>query len=219
MMSSFPKFSNREDFYQLIAINDDDTGDPLNLASIVSLANPNGFTGTNWTITDGTIVTTSASSITIPGYPIGNELTALTFTDVPGHGFLVGDQVSIVDNAGNASVFGYVTSYVSATGVLVVQVGVTFQFEIRREHQHLPRSDWSASFDWGHGGEGPLITASLGNMLTIADLGILVINIPEATMRQLHHRSYIAALTVSDTSSTRQVFISRLPIQYGGVTN
>jgi hypothetical protein len=217
---SFMEFSNREDFFQLLAVNDDDTGDPINLTGIQMLANPNGFTGSNWTVTDGTIVTSSVTPFTVPGYPINDQLTAVALAVGLGLSILPGDAVTIADAGGAATMIGYVTSYTPANGALVAQCGLMFQFEIRAEHpRHQLNTDYSSWYDFGFGpGNAPLISAALGTGLTIVDVGMLQINIPEITLRQLHHRSYMAGLTATDGISTRQLLIARLPIQYGGVT-
>ena len=52
----------------------------------------------------------------------------------------------------------------------------------------------------------------------ITGLGYLQIFIPEWQMRKLWHRTYRAALTMTDSYSTRQPMLALLPLQYGGVT-
>jgi hypothetical protein len=223
---SFPETSNREDLYRTVSIFDDDTGDPINLAGIVSLNNPNGFTGSNWNVLAGISATTSVTTLTVPGYPVLGQLSSLAI--IVGLGLIInpGDPVTITDALNQASVAGYVISYTPSTGLLVCQIGLTFQFEIRREHQRPNSADYGPFFDFGGGsvpgGSAPLITAALGTGLSIIDLGFLLINIPEITVRQLGSfsaRSYIAALTATDSVNTRQIMIARLPILYGGVTN
>ena len=56
---------------------------------------PQPFTSAAWTVTDGGILTPSATSITIPVYPIGNQLSALALTVGIGLGILPGDPVTI----------------------------------------------------------------------------------------------------------------------------
>lgn len=220
--TAFQPVSNREDLYQTVAIFDDDLNVGVNLTGIVALQNPNGFTGNNWTVSDGAIITASVTQFTVPGLPYTGQLSALAI--IIGHnlGILAGDPILIADVAGNATIAGYVTSYVPSTGALVVQIGVTFQFEIRSRMRHHIDGDYSPWWDWGGGSPGgvaPLISAALGTGLSVVDIGVLLIQIPETRMRQLRHRSYLAALTVTDSVSTRQVFIADLPILYGGVTN
>src|ERR1700730_16646254 len=121
-----PQVTNREDFLQTIALFDDDTGQPIKLDGCTTL-NAAPFTGAAWTVTDGNIVTASATSFTIPVFPIGNQLSALAITVAPGLAIKQGDPVTIKDTAtGLNSVTGYVTSYNATTGALIAQIGVTF---------------------------------------------------------------------------------------------
>jgi hypothetical protein len=123
--------------------------------------------------------------------------------------------------AGNNSMTGYVTSYASATGKLVVQIGSTFQFEIRPLKQTSDFNyGYTGSWDWigGVNDYGPLITGALGSGLSIVDVGVLQIRVPEKTFRKLNHRTYGAFLSMTDSYDTRQVFIARLPMQYGGLS-
>jgi hypothetical protein len=215
---SLPAFSNREDFQLPVSIFDDDTGAAFNIASI-TLANPSGFTGNVWTVTAGTIVTASNTQITIPGYPIGNQLSALALTVGVGLAILPGSPITIADASGLNTMTGYVTSYASATGALVCQIGSTFQFEIRRGRP--ANSDgYTTWFDFGvQPDRGPLLSASLGGGILITDLGYLQILIAEAQFRQLcEPGTYMASLTMFDGVNTRQVFLASLPVLYGGVT-
>lgn len=220
----FPQSSNREDLCRTVSIFDDDTGQPLNLTGITVLSTPNGFTGTNWVISDGAIVTTSSTSITVPGFPVTNQLLALSLTTNDLNlGIMGGDPIAIYDAGGGASMVGYVQSYTPTNGALVVQVGYNFQLEIRRidQHQHNFGWDYSMWFDWGSGsslGDVPLIKANLGTGLSIIDIGYLQINIPAMIMQQLHNRTYMIGLAMTDSINTRQVFLGRLPILYGGLT-
>jgi hypothetical protein len=223
---AFPEQSNREDIYRTIGIFDDDTGDPINLGGIISTRFPNGLTGSNWTVTTGSVAVPCSTVFTVPGYPLTGQLSALTLAIAPGLVIVPGAPVVVADIFGNATVAGLVLSYNAVTGTLVCQIGMTFQFEIRREHQRPGVSDYLPFFNFGGGavpgGAAPLITAALGTGLSITDLGFLLINIPETQVRRLASfdaRSYIASLTITDSVNTRQVMIARLPILYGGVTN
>ena len=115
---------------------------------------------------------------------------------------------------------GYVTSYNVATGDLVVQIGSSFQCEIR----HLKKSHdfdfaYSSAWDWfGAYDYAVVLTASLGNGLLMIDTGRLQIRIPEWQFRKLNHRTYGMGLTMTDSVDTRQVFVARLPLQCGGVS-
>jgi hypothetical protein len=217
----FPQISNREDLLLAVSLFDDDTGQPVKMDGTTT-ALPQAFTSSAWTVTDGAISTASATSITIPTYPIGNQLSALALTVGEGLAILAGDPIAIADTAtGLNSMTGYVTSYVPATGALVVQIGCTFVFEIRREG---PRSrGWNdgyiSSYDAGTSNEsGPILRASLGNGITYVDIGIIQIMIPASSMQRLRGATYSVALTVTDSVNTRQMFFGNLPVQWGGVS-
>lgn len=63
----------------------------------------------------------------------------------------------------------------------------------------------------------PIITLALGAGLTVLDLGLLEIAITATQMRSLCADTYGIALTASSDDDTRQVFLGRLPVLYGGV--
>lgn len=225
------QFSNREDFLETVGLYDDETGAPIKLdGTTLGPTNPNGFTGSQWTVRDGVILTTSATPITIPAYPIGNQLSALALTVGTGLAIKAGDPITISDTpTGLNSMTGYVTSYVSSTGALVCQIGVTFQFEIRKIGRPMGIGDgYGPWWDFGIPPDGPLISASLGNGILITDLGSIQILIPESSFRALGNPSstqpgrgsgtYQTGLTMTDSINTRQVFIGRLPVLYGAVT-
>jgi len=226
-----PQFSNREDFVYTASIFDVDTGDPINLGGIIKQL-PGDFTASAWMVRDGAIVTTSATTITINDYPITGQLSTLALTVGAGLGILAGDPITITDTAtAQNQMFGYVISYAAATGALVVQIGVQFTFEIRPldPGNEGPRAssnwDYGTDFGYGFGAQGgtwdtpPVIAAALGSGIAIIDLGYYQINIPESSMRQLKAKTYQASLVISDSVNTRQVFIARLPMLPGGVTN
>ena len=62
-----------------------------------------------------------------------------------------------------------------------------------------------------------MISAQLGNGLTMIGLGVLQVRIPAAMIQKLHHKTYGAALAMFDGSDTRQIFIGKLPVLHGGV--
>ena len=201
----------------MVSVFDDDTGDAVNLSG-TALATPANFTGANWTVTDGAIVTPSTTQLVIPTYPIGNQLLAVTLTVGTGLAITAADPVMIADPTGTNTMAGYVTSYNAATGALVCQIGCAFEFEIRAVDRHHHGSGYSAYYDVGTAyNEGAIISAQLGNGISIVDQGFLQINIPASLMQKLHHRSYLASLTVTDSVNTRQLFIGNLPMQFGGV--
>ena len=218
----FPQSSNREDLNRVISIADDDTGDYLNLSGVTVLQNPNGYLNNNWVITDGQILTSSSTPFFVPGYPIGSQLlsVALTTHDL-NLGILAGDLITIADFDGDATMVGYVTSYTPTTGALVVQVSLKFQLEIRSLDQRHRRDDYSPWYDWGGGPSPdsgqPIILASLGQGLTIVDVGYLQINIPASIIQRLQLRTYMIALAMTNSVDTRQIFIGELPMLYGGI--
>jgi hypothetical protein len=213
-----PQFSNREDFYLPISVYDDDLNQAVNLS---------GCTGSGtfslWNIVDGAIVTTSTTTITIPATPINNQLSSLSLTVGVGLGIKTGDPITITDGiTGTNSMTGYVLSYASTTGALVVQIGMTFEFEIRKQPHSGPLSygyGYSSYPALGTYDEAtPEITASLANYISITDIGYLLINIPESVMKTLRPGTRRACLTMTDSVNTRQLFIAQLPILSGGVT-
>ncbi len=115
---------------------------------------------------------------------------------------------------------GYVTSYAPATGALVCQIGCTFQFEIRALQRGGGWGDgYSSTWEGGSfNDDRPIIKLSLGNGLMMVDTGCLTIRVPESQFRALRNRTYGASLTMTDSYDTRQWFIGRLPVFYGGVS-
>ena len=216
-----PAFSNREDLLLTCSLFDDDTGDPIELSGR-TLAMPGNFTGGNWTVTDGGIVTNSTSTLTIPDFPIGGTLAAVALTVGVGLAINDGDPIVIADQTGLNTMTGYVTSYVPSTGALVCQIGITFEFEIRKTG---PYRNWGGGpggytpfYDIGtYCNDGPLITAQLGNGISIIDTGFLQILIPAALFQKLRLGTFLASMTMTDSVNTRQVFVGELPVQFGGV--
>src|SRR5258705_11857899 len=88
--------SNRGDFLESFGLFDDDTGQPIKLDGCTT-ANGQAFTASAWTVTDGLIVTTSANTITIPAFPIGNQVSALALTVGINLNILPGDPVTTAD--------------------------------------------------------------------------------------------------------------------------
>lgn len=214
-----PQFSNREDLVLPVSVFDDDLNQAINLAGITGSG-----TFSSWTVTDGSINTTSSTTLTIPTYPIGGQLASVSLTVGTGLGILAGDPIKISDASGNNTMSGYVLSYSSNTGALVCQIGVTFQFEIRRLSPHgSPLSfglGYSAFPPFGVFEDStPEVVASLGNGIYITDLGYLQIDIPESKMKTLRPGTRRASMTMTDSVNTRQLFIAQLPLLSGGVTN
>lgn len=96
----------------------------------------------------------------------------------------------------------------------------TIQVEVRcagqgAGHFATPTVPW---YDDGPGAT-PILSASLGNGVTVLDIGIFQIAFTETQMRTLRAGTYVIGCTVSDGTVTRQLFIGRLPVLDGGVTN
>lgn len=229
-----PTFSNREDLLLTLSLSDDDSASPGQSPTTINVdgtarAAPGPFTSAAWTVRDGAITTSSVTSITIPDYPIGNQLAALTLTVAPGLGIVAGDPVVISDTAtGLNTMSGYVTSYGSNSGVLVCQIGFTFQFEIRRGPPLNAMGGYVPWYDWGGiADEAPVLSASLGNGVTHVDVGVLQILIPEVTFKTISDilsrqdygpGTFRACMTMTDSINTRQLFIATLPVLSGGVS-
>jgi hypothetical protein len=212
-----PAQSNREDLLQTVSLFDDDTGEAIDLSGR-TLAAAGDFTGANWTVTDGAIVTASVTQLTIKDYPIQNEMQAVALTVGQNLGILAGDPIRIADLSGLNTMTGYVTSYAPATGALVCQIGCAFDFEIRGHHHHQD-GGYGSSFAIGSScDDNPIIKAQLGSGISVVDLGKVQIRIPASTIAKLRHKTYGAALVMSDGIDTRQVYVAKLPILTGGVS-
>jgi hypothetical protein len=228
-----PQQSNREDFILTVAICDDDSAGPGQSPTTINIdgtsrAAPGPFTSAAWTVVDGQITTTSATSITIPDYPIGSQLSALALTVGVGLNIQPGDFVVISDTGtGLNTMTGYVQSYGANSGALVVQIGFTFQFEIRRGPPHN-NSDYLSFYDWGGiGDDSPILSVSLGAGITHIGVGVIQIFITEATFKTISNGmrrqpgvgTFNVGLTMTDTQNTRQLFIGTLPVFFGNVSN
>ena len=217
----FPTFTNREDLVLPFGAYDDDTGAPFNFAYITTATPGAAFTASSWNVTAGGIGTTSSTTLTIPAYPIGNQLLAVQLTVGTALAIVPGAPIIIADLSNLNTMAGYVTSYNASTGVLVCQIGNSFQFEIRRGKPNESGVGYVTWYDFGVQSDvGPLLSASLGNGIFITDIGNILITIPEAQFKQLNgDGTYVAALTYTDTVNTRQGFKALLPVIQGGVTN
>lgn len=220
--TQFPEITNRESWTQLVGVYDDETGDPINLTNTQG----QGTYG-NWgvqisaTLYGATILaTTSLSSLTI-----GNG----TFNAVVGTGLAIaaGQYVTFVSQIDTTQwMQGRVVSYDPSTGNISFTVAtVSIQLEIRRVSRH--GSDWRGS---GYGAQyqlgsydcyAPILTASIGNGITIIDQGIFQIYFSETQFRSLSSgmHSVAATLASADGVDVRQLFLGRLPVFAGGVTN
>jgi len=234
--TGLPPVSNREDYLLTLSLFDDDTLLPVSLSGITLANTGASFTQSNWTVTDGNIVTTSTTQINIPTFPVtqSNNLTALPLTVGAGLAIKAGDPVQIVDNVTGLNILnGFVTSYNINTGALIVQIGWTFQFEIRRGGPRNSGSGYITWWDWGTPDDlGPLLQASFANgYLSLIDVNVIQILIPESVMKTLGSigpfnstqadspGTYRASMTGTDSVNTRQFLIASQPIYDGGVTN
>lgn len=216
-----PQVTNREDFILTVQVFDDDTFEPINLHNFAT-ASTQEFTSSAWTVQDGPIVTTSSTSITIPQLPSSGELSTLSLTVGTGLDIEEGDPIQISDTlTGLNTMNGYCLSYATATGALQVQIGWTFQTEIRSLPPNwMPGLGYAPWFDIGISPPAPILQATLANgFLKVVDMGTLEIRIPERTFKTLCAGTYGIFSTMSDSYSTRQLFIGRLPVFYGAVTN
>lgn len=215
-----PQFSNREDLLLTVSLFDDDTGQPIKVDGCTTF-NTQPFTGSAWTVTDGTIVTSSVTPLTVPVFPVFSaSLLAMALTVGVGLAINPGDPILIADTATGLNTFtGYVTSYSTSTGILVVQIGCSFLFEIRRG---APRNDGSGYVPWYDFGTpnecGPLLKATNGKGLSIIDIGVIQVLIPASSMQQLYGGTYQTGLIFTDGINTRQISIGPLPIFQGGVS-
>jgi hypothetical protein len=181
---------------------------------------PAPFTSAAWTVVDGAITTASTTGIIIPTYPIANQLTTLALVVGNNLAIAQGDPISIFDTAtGLNRMTGYVLSYQISNGFLQVQIGCTFLFEIRRTGARFDGSGYIPYYDFGVSDEhGPLLQATLGTGIQIIDIGVIQIMIPAAAIQKLRNGTYSAALVVTDSVNTRQMFVGQLPVQWGAVT-
>jgi hypothetical protein len=216
----FPQVTNREDLLRTVSLFDDLTGQPIDISGR-TLQFPGDFTSSSWKVVDnGAINTTSASTITVKDYPFGNQMQAIPLTVGLNLGILPGDPVTISDAlTGLNTLTGYVTSYAPATGAMVVQIGAAFDFEMRAHRDHNGDGygpSWGVGSD---GGVGPIIRAQLGSGITVIGTGVIQILIPAAQMFQLHRaRTYNVALGMYLGPDTRQIFLGKQPVLYGGLS-
>lgn len=163
----------------------------------------------------------SATALTVPVFPIfGASLLAMALTVGLGLAINPGDPIKIADTpTGLNYMVGYVASYVPGTGALVVQIGVSFLFEIRRSNDRHGGAGYVPWYDFGVSNEcGPLIQAMNGSGVTIVDIGVIQILIPASLMQKLRGGTYSAALVMTDGVNTREIFIGQLPVIHGGTS-
>lgn len=218
--TQFNQITNRESWSQLIGVYDDATGDPINLTNTSGQG-----TFAAWAVQVSAalygvtlIATTSQSSLTI-----GNG----TFDAVlpTGLAILAGQFVTfIAQNAQTNWMQGEVVSYDPTTGDISFEIStVSIELEIRREQRDGFRDsgygpNYSVgAYDWG----APILSASIGNGITIVDHGIFQVYFSEIQFRSLGSgmHSVAATLASADGIDVRQLFLGRLPVFAGRVTN
>lgn len=211
-------FSNRETYQMFVRVADDDTGEVANLAGIIGAG-----TFSSWIVRAGAVITSSNTTITIPTFPHGNDVVALALTVPLALNINANDPVVLTDLSAVNQMIGYVTSYSKTTGALVVQIGCTFQWEVRAKGPRRDPFDGYTPFANPGIGTlnegGPLLTASLADgKILYVEPGVLQIQIPETETRRMGLGTYTVGMTLSDSQVTKQVFIADLPFIYGGVT-
>jgi hypothetical protein len=214
-----PAVSNREDLLFTQSLFDDLTGQPIDVSGR-TLQFPGDYTQAAWKVVDGIINTTSFTPITIKDYPFGNQMQSIPLKTVDLNlAILPGDPITISDMiTGLNTLTGYVTSYAPATGALVVQIGAAFDFEMRSHHDHHG-DGYGPSWGIGDSGGGPIIRAQLGSGITVIGTGVIQILIPASIMFQIHRaRTYNVALGMYLGAETRQIFLGKLPVLYGGLS-
>lgn len=232
LITYLPPFTNREDYLLTLSVFDDDTLLPIDLSGITLANNVGPFTSNAWTVTDGSINTTSTTSITIPTFPVTgtNNLTALSLTVGTGLAIKPGDPIQIKDTATGTNILqGFVVSYASATGVLTVQMGWTFQFEIRRGGARNVGDGYQTWWDWGIPDDlGPILQANFSNgFLSLISNNVLQILIPASIVQTISGTSvfgsdqqpgtFKAAMIGTDSVNTRQFLLGNQAFYFGGV--
>lgn len=227
-----PPFSNREDYLLTLSIFDDDTLNPIDLSGITLANTGTSFTSGSWTVVAGGIATNSSTSITIPTFPVTgtNNLIALGLTVGAGLAITPGQPVLIKDTlTGANSLNGFVQSYVSSTGMMIVQIGWAFQFEIRRGGARNVGDGYQTWWDWGIPDDlGPLLQANFSNgYLSLISNNIVQILIPAVIVQTISGTSvfgsdqqpgtFKAAMIGSDSVNTRQFLTANQPFYFGGV--
>jgi len=220
--TQFPQITNRESWSQLIGVYDGETGDPINLTNT---SGQGTFAG--WSVQIAAalygptlLATTSQSSLTI-GNGSFNDIVPVGLAITPGQ-----SVTYIAQNAQTNWMQGEVTAYDPDTGAISFDVQtVAIELEIRREQRHgdyFRDSGYGAnytlgSYDW----DSPILTASIGNGITIIDVGIFQVYFPETSFRQFGSgmHSVAATLASADGIDVRQLFLGRLPVFAGRVTN
>ena len=220
--TQFPQITNRESWSQLIGVYDDATGDPINLTNTQGQG-----TFSSWAVQiaaalygPSLISTMSSSQLTI-----GNG----TFQAVLPGGLAItaGQSITFISQLSTTNFMqGLVNSYDPVSGNISFTIAtVAIELEIRKVQRNgsdYRDSGYGAnytlgSYDWG----APILSASIGNGITIVDQGIFQVYFSETDFRSLGSgmHSVAATLASADGLDVRQLFLGRLPVLSGSVTN
>lgn len=220
--TQFPQITNRESWSQLVGVYDDSNGQPINLTNTLGQG-----TFASWSVQvaaqlygPALLSTTSLTQLTI-----GNG----TFNAVVPTGLAItpGQFVTFISQPSTTNwMQGQVTAYNPATGAISFQIAtVSIELEIRRAERHGDShrdSGYGANYTLGsYDCDKPILTASIGNGITIVDVGIFQIYFSETQFRSLGSgmHSVAATLASADGVDVRQLFLGRLPVLSGQVTN
>jgi len=221
--TQFPAVTNRESWQQLIGVYDDNDGSPINLSNTSGSGIYSPWSVQVSATLYGTplLTTTSLSNLTI-GTGFFNAIVPTNLA------IGVGQYVTFIyQNDTTQWITGAVTAYNPATGAISFNVTtVSIQLEIRRVQNDrgygYNESGYGTSWQWGSiDCNAPILTASIGSGISIVDIGIFQIYFSEPQMRSLGSGMHAvnATLASADGIDVRQLFLGRLPVFWGGVTN
>jgi hypothetical protein len=220
--TQFPQITNRESWTQKVLLSDDATGQPINLTNTQGQG-----TFSNWAVQVAATLygVTILSTTSVTSLTIGNgAFNAVLPTGLP---ISPGQFVTFISQVDTTQwMQGQVTAYNAGTGAITFTIAtVAIQLEIRRVSRHgsdFRDSGYGAQYQLGsYDCDRPILTASIGNGITIVDQGIFQIYFPESSFRQLGSGMHSVAATIAsaDGVDVRQLFLGRLPVFAGGVTN
>lgn len=209
--TQFPAVTNRESWSQLIGVYDD--GDPINLTNTSGQGTFSAWAVQIANSLYGAAIVSSNSSNSLT---IGNG----TFSDVIAANLNIqpGQYVTYIAQADTTNwMQGQVNTYDSTTGAINFTIAtVKIELEIRRAEGH-GINYMLGPYDWG----SPILTASIGNGISIVDQGIFQVYFSETDFRSLSAgmHSVAATLASADGIDVRQLFLGRLPVSAGRVLN
>lgn len=218
----FPEITSRESWSQLIGVYDNETGDPINLTNTSGQG-----TFASWsvqiaaTLFGATLLATTSASVLTIGNGTFNAVVPTGLAITPGQFVTFISQPSTLN-----FMQGVINSYDPISGAIYFTIAtVAIELEIRRVERNGSMwrdSGYGASYSLGsYDYNQPILRASIGNGITIVDLGIFQIYFSETQFRQLGSgvHSVAATLASADGIDVRQLFLGRLPVFSGGVTN